>query len=364
MLINMKPYVTMPFSSETIQYTVGISSNQTSIDQKRNVIDLLPGYHTIITVNPQLVGVSEYFVKLGVGTRNCKLPHETDGLPLNIVNKYTRAGCELECAAHKAIDLCRCKPWYYTNDFLKTPICDMFGGYCFEQIMSNEKYYKMCPDVCIEDCEGMFMAVSTSYLPLDSEDLCKQGSLIHEHFKQYSRRHFPFEHYEALINSNEDTSDSDDKLRADLMKMHEKLNLSIINHPKISKVESENKENLLDELFDGSICKKFVQKYVGLVVVQSPANAVPMSIREVRVTFIDQIGIIGGMLGLFTGWSLISLLEVFFVFHKFIKRTGMKKRNDVEKPSNKADDKTSPDIEMIEAMKTEIATNKKVIQVT
>ena len=61
-----------------------------------------------------------------------------------MVNKYTRIGCEMECAASKAIDLCQCIPWYYTNNFTETPICDMFGGYCFKQIINNEKYYKMC----------------------------------------------------------------------------------------------------------------------------------------------------------------------------------------------------------------------------
>ena len=140
----------MPFGAEYNAYTLGITTRDATLDQKRNVIELYPGYQTSVSVIPQLVEVEDDFELVSIPRRNCKFPSETDELPLNITKEYTKVGCELECAAEKAAFFCKCLPWHYTNNFTKMPICDTFGGHCFERIMSNEKYYKMCPNVCLK----------------------------------------------------------------------------------------------------------------------------------------------------------------------------------------------------------------------
>ena len=98
-----------------------------------------------------MVQTSEGFDELDVETRQCKLPHETSGF--QFLTEYTRIGCEIECAAKKATSFCKCVPWNYPNNFTSLPICDMFGGYCFDTIMSNETFYKQCPLRCLEDCQ-------------------------------------------------------------------------------------------------------------------------------------------------------------------------------------------------------------------
>ena len=74
--------------------------------------------------------------------RKCRLPHESD--EFTFLNEYTRKGCEFECAAKNAVAVCKCLPWYYPNNHTIFPMCDMFGGLCFNQIMSNEVHYKAC----------------------------------------------------------------------------------------------------------------------------------------------------------------------------------------------------------------------------
>ena len=83
-------------------------------------------------------------------SRKCKLPEEIDGF--EILKEYTRKGCEIECAVKRAQEFCHCKPWQYPNKD-NYPICDMFGGYCFDTIMSDEVHYKKCQFECLEDCE-------------------------------------------------------------------------------------------------------------------------------------------------------------------------------------------------------------------
>ena len=281
MIINMKPYVSLPFNSEHVHYTLGITTKINVIDQQRSTLQLLPGYHTTIKVTPQLMEATYQFKEMQVASRNCKLPHEVDGLKL--INAYTRIGCEFECATDIAISACGCMPWYFTNNFTGTPMCDNFSGYCFEEILTHEANYKKCPEKCVEDCSGMPMAIIASYLPINTNDACKRGSVFDKHFVRSLRQHFAFENYRTLITGDGQIPD---------------LSTSMAN---------------------GSLCSNFIKKFVSIIKVESPTSTITKSAREVRVTFIDQIGTVGGTLGLFTGMSILSMVEVVFFLLKFIR---------------------------------------------
>jgi hypothetical protein len=277
----MRPFVSLPFNSESLSYGVGISTKTNVIDQRRNTIQLLPGYQITIKTIPQLVGATDQFKKMDVTTRNCKLAGEIDGLKL--INTYSKVGCEIECATNKAIEICRCLPWYFTNNFTGTPMCDSFGGHCFEEILTNEANYKKCSKWCIEDCSGMPMTVVNSYVPINLDEACKRNSYFEKHFVHSSRQYFTFEIYRSLIEGDGQIPD------------------------------------LQTNLANGTLCRNFISKFVALVSVESPTDSITKSAREIRVTLIDQIGTVGGTLGLFTGMSILSMVEIAFFFVKFIR---------------------------------------------
>jgi hypothetical protein len=77
--------------------------------------------------------------------------------------------------------------------------------------------------------------------------------------------------------------------------------------------------DLQTNLANGSLCRNFISKFVALVSVESPTDSITKSAREIRVTLIDQIGTVGGTLGLFTGMSILSMVEIAFFFVKFIR---------------------------------------------
>ena len=277
----MRPYVSLPFNSESLSYGVGISTKSNVIDQRRNTIRVLPGYQITIKVIPQLVGATDQFKKMDVTTRNCKLSGEINDFKL--INKYSKVGCEFECAANKAIEICHCLPWYFSNNFTGTPMCDSFGGHCVEEILTNEANYKQCSKWCIEDCSGMPMTVVTSYLPINLDEACVRNSYFEKHFVHSSRQYFTFEIYRSLIEGDGQIPD------------------------------------LQTNLANGSLCRNFISNFVALVSVESPTDSITKSAREIRVTLIDQIGTIGGTLGLFTGMSILSMVEVAFFIVKFVR---------------------------------------------
>lgn len=147
MWLNLKPYTTHAYDRKHVRYLIGITGQNDLVDQHRNVIKIMPGQKTIINVIPRLVRTSEDFNALKLKQRNCKLSEETEGQ--QFLTKYSRIGCETECAIQKAMSTCKCIPWHYPNDFKKLPLCEMFGGYCFDLVMSDERNYATCKHRCL-----------------------------------------------------------------------------------------------------------------------------------------------------------------------------------------------------------------------
>ena len=168
MWMNLKPYTAQSHNAMATKYTIGISDKKNFIDQQRDMIYLKPGHHLMIKVMPRLVRTTTDFNELHRSQRNCKLSKETEGF--SFLKQYSRKGCEFECAVKVAIPICKCIPWYYPNDFDEWPICNMFGGHCFEIMMEDSKYYQKCKKQCISDChETTYMVIwSTFELELDS----------------------------------------------------------------------------------------------------------------------------------------------------------------------------------------------------
>ena len=57
-------------------------------------------------------------------------------------------------------------------------------------------------------------------------------------------------------------------------------------------------------------CQEYVLKYISIVTVETPVNSVVKAKRAARITFNDKLAAIGGTLGLFSGISILSMVEV------------------------------------------------------
>ena len=266
----MKPYTHQIYGPTAVPYTIGVTSKNNLIDQKISVHKLRPGYHTTIHVVPKILDTSSDFNILDVEKRKCKLPNETDGFKL--FKEYTQKRCEIECASRKASSFCRCLPWYYPNDFRFLPMCDMFGGFCFNQIMSNEVYYKSCKNQCLPDCKEMSLSIWQRTAPLNVLDLCRDQTYFHKFFEQNFQKIFAFERYRILI-------------------------------------QKQQIPELPTAFSNGSLCVEYLSKYVSLVSVESPTENVAVSQLDKSLHFIDQLGIIGGNLGLCIGMSVLGMAE-------------------------------------------------------
>ena len=163
-LVNMESFSRKSHGMVHTPYNLGITQKNDQLDQKTFLFKVIPGLHIAIHVQPKIIDASDEFKSLPLSTRKCMLPQETEGF--NFLIEYSRKGCELECAAQKAVSFCKCLPWYYPNNFTVLPICDMFGSHCFDRIMSDQSFYKKCQNWCKEDCQEISLATWATIFPL------------------------------------------------------------------------------------------------------------------------------------------------------------------------------------------------------
>jgi hypothetical protein len=323
----MKPYISSKNTiNANVPYNLRISNKGNMIDQRRGLIELTPGYHTVVRVVPKVVETTEEFEKYDVTKRKCKLPYETD--QFNMLKIYSKDGCELECAIDSALKICKCLPWYYPNNFTGTPICDMFGGKCFDMIMSDETNYKNCNKTCLEDCKG------TTYISLPFKEEINIGNICREplfkyFFKELNKRYENMHWFEHL---------------------------------------TEGKWEGMYGNSDGTeLCHDYVKKYISIVTVETPTSTVVKNIRDQAVTLPDWIILIGGFLGLFCGISILSLFEIIFFClrinllfclsgkHLLWKTKLCEKNRDMENPSTLDVKKSSmQDKEKLNTPQTEV----------
>ena len=296
MILLMKPRISLPYSDNFTAYSLGVSTSLDSINQKLNVMDLEPGLHTVVSVTPQFIQTTEEFNELPYYSRRCKLPHET--INLKSFKNYSRTACEHECAFMKAVSACKCTPWYYRNNFTAVPICEKFGGLCFDNVMSTRKFYKQCSDYCLEDCNGMQLSWEKSFRPINIDKICKRGSVLQKYLMESAKQHFSDDHYNRLT-----TGDKEKVVQQFIY-----LDMTMRNG------------NISDHYV--TLCKDFVKKYVAVVTVETPTNVITKISRDLSATLFEIMGILGGQIGLFTGFSMLSILECMRAIHNFIWHYG------------------------------------------
>ena len=75
----------------------------------------------------------------------------------------------------------------------------MFGGFCFDEIISNDKYYKNCKSTCLDDCQVIDLITLKSYIPIDKYEVCKEDGLIYQHVAHYLKQELAMENHRTMI---------------------------------------------------------------------------------------------------------------------------------------------------------------------
>ena len=125
----------------------------------------------------------------------------------------------------------------------------------------------------MEDCEETSLSVWHKSVSFHIKKVCEPSAYFDEFFKQNFQRIFAFESYRVLV--------------------HEKRT-----------------PDLATSLSNGSLCEWYIRNYVSFVSVESPTESISKSTLDQRISFNNQLGVIGGTLGICIGTSLLSFAEI------------------------------------------------------
>lgn len=113
-----------------------------------------------VSITPVLMlrGTPE-FRAMDMSKRKCLYPDEKK---LSLSEDYSQANCYLECAWRKAIETCRCVPWFMKEKHPEIDMCDQFGNICFKNTLDAryESDDETCATQCPNECENLEFEVS------------------------------------------------------------------------------------------------------------------------------------------------------------------------------------------------------------
>ena len=291
------------------------------LDQENKVIKLdkekelasVPSFFTKVKV--QVQDADENIRTVEVKKRKCRFEDETDGLKL--FSTYSKDNCLYECRYQLAKEKCQCVPWnvpHRTTDEL----CDPVGSSCFrKQILwlsenlNDVENIGSPPCGCYPSCKSYkYIPVWEKYEPkslkwLNTDKLQDEIQLLKKNNKIvdlsfYSINQF-LKHYVFGIFYGKTGT---------LMPQHENLgpisffyNESIM--PYFASANLPKFRNHSDDLSDRI-------NNIAILYIDFDRSHYTVRRKIKRMTFANMLSSFGGVLGLFTGFSVVGLLDLFF----------------------------------------------------
>ena len=200
---------------------------------------------------------------------------------MKLTKFYSQSGCIFEKKLEKAYEVCKCYPWYYPQlEKTLQPFCNPANINCFTSIMNN--HVISTTETCLELCNKNTYQSYIATEPLKTETV-------------------PL----MTISPNAPIS-----------------GWSVINY--------------LYFIRD-SLPEQYQRNYAMITLVVEE-NTYHTYYRDIKTPIADKVALIGGTLGLFTGISLLSLIEVLFWIIKFFGSklmSGMTKQNSTRSAKKK-----------------------------
>ena len=242
---------------------------------------MAPGYETTVLITPRVLETTEN-AKTTLKSTDRKCRTRLENLGLKLFNAYTRESCLLECHLTEAADRCDCTPWNYPH-VPGSQLCDALGIHCFEKVLDQLASNSSCH--CPHNCDKVIYSFVGSAKILEANVLCPNKPQPTDLF-------YDFYYHDALPRKF----------------------IAFYNYI-VNNQENGKKELCIKKL-----------KYRAIVNFQIATSSVSRTTHDLRQSFADKLSTFGkvnsryisvhlysgGTLGLFTGMSILSMVEIVF----------------------------------------------------
>ena len=270
-------------SNDKKNFFLSINPANGFFDMMSNPTLIMRGYKTIITVKPISV-VSDTNIKdLPVSSRKCRFEHE---IPENMTffKSYSVSSCNFDCMLKYSTEQCMCIPWDLPrpDNNSNIPICDNAGNFCFHTKLSNYTFLgSSCS--CLPTCNSLKFSFTKDTSPINLDDHC-QG-ISHGVLEAYDKSELTWNN---------------------LMKLSSYAKRQKTSPTNWNSVFSKSEEEARE------MCKKLYTEDMAIVEIQVEGQSYMKMRQSLRATTTDKVAAIGGTLGLFTGFSVVAIVEILY----------------------------------------------------
>jgi len=271
--------------------------------------EIRPGYNNIISLSGSQVTADQDLRNLAITDRNCLFEDESSGMILH--KNYSYSNCIFECSLLFAKQKLQednnstyaCIPWYFPSPDPLITVCDPWETVDFLENMINNIPDEQC-SYCLPDCSTTIYEPSLYTIPFRR---CDSGNLGVSRFCALNNKNLPQPMKFATQLSNE--------YRARNMTPDY---LSYMDSNLRTYFENDGDVFTLNQkVYDA------YDKDIALIQVYFRKSVVFELGSQQRMTWIDYLSTVGGLLGLVLGMGIISFIELIWL----CMRLGAKKLN-------------------------------------
>ena len=156
-------------------FLLSFTNEFNAFDASHESFEIMPGYQHTFRVIPSIVSTTPRFDELGLKERGCRLMRENG--EMNLFKRYSKRGCEFECAIKASYNACNCLPWSTPRSQRQFRTCDMIGNRCFKNMLNLPQVYENCN--CLNDCRAVAYGISESTRPLNLHNLFMRSKALY-----------------------------------------------------------------------------------------------------------------------------------------------------------------------------------------
>ena len=270
--------------------------------------EIRPGHKNVVALTGARVDADDGLRDLSIDQRNCLFKDENSGMKIH--KNYTYSNCMFECALlyardnlkHQLNSTYACIPWFFPSADDSITICDPWESVEFFKLMLNGIPDETCSS-CLPDCNNMIYEESVFTVPFRR---CDSSNVGVSWFCRLGDGKLPVPRKFAKQLIDEYTSNP---------------------IPPFVKSVLSNIRSYDSTVNGGDIFQQSPKTYdaydedIAVVQVYFKKSTVFQMGSQPRMTWIDYLSNVGGLLGLVLGMGIISFIELIWVCLRLIFRS-------------------------------------------
>ena len=259
------------------------------------VYQFVVGHHNIITVTGMKIDADDSMRQLDVKERKCIFYDESSSL--RIYQNYTYENCIFECSLLEANSNFNCTPWYFPTTDENIKVCNPWEALNFSTYLNTVKSEKCSK--CLPECTNTIYQPSIVTIPFRPCDASNMEMSLFCKISNFWSKPFPKTY----------TSEFDEeKIQPD-----ERINNTRTQGAYQQKyINIFKKTQTWYDAFDVDIA---------IVDIYFQKSSVIQMGRQSRMTWVDYLSNVGGLMGLVLGMGFVSFIEIFWLGLRLIARS-------------------------------------------